>query len=117
MTGEMLPAYRRQLLAGTAELVKPLSERRPASIAEVVTLPDPKQIEWVGELKSPRLLLVLCEIPAIEAPQALLQPTLLLDNAQDPGNVGTPLRTCDRMGIKQTLCTEECVDIYSPKVL
>ena len=114
LIGEMLPAYRCQLLVGTEELVEPLLERCPESIAEAVILPDPKQIERVSGLKSPRPLLALCEIPTIEAPQAIQQPTLLLDDVQDPGNVGTLLRTCDWMGIRQVLCTEGCADVYAP---
>ena len=117
LIGEMLPAYRCQLLVGTEELVEPLLERCPESIAEAVILPDPKQIERVSGLKSPRPLLALCEIPTVEAPQAIQQPTLLLDDVQDPGNVGTLLRTCDWMGIRQVLCTEGCADVYAPKVL
>lgn len=40
-----------------------------------------------------------------------------LENINDPGNLGTVIRTCDWFGIKQILLSEECADIYNSKVL
>lgn len=40
-----------------------------------------------------------------------------LDGIQDPGNLGTILRTCDWYGIKKIICSEDTVDIYNPKVI
>ncbi len=42
---------------------------------------------------------------------------LALDNIKDPGNLGTILRTADWYGIKQVICSSDCVDIYNPKVI
>lgn len=42
---------------------------------------------------------------------------LILDSLQDPGNVGTIIRTADAAGITAVILTKGCVDIYSPKVL
>jgi TrmH family RNA methyltransferase len=42
---------------------------------------------------------------------------LLLDGVQDPGNVGTILRTAAAFGVDQVLLADECADIWSPKVL
>lgn len=42
---------------------------------------------------------------------------LILDRIQDPGNVGTLLRTAEAAGIKTVVCTKGTVDIYSPKVV
>lgn len=40
----------------------------------------------------------------------------ILDNLQDPGNVGTILRTCDALGINSVfLCS--CCDLYNPKTI
>ena len=43
--------------------------------------------------------------------------SLLLDNIQDPGNLGTIIRTADWYGIQNVLCSETCVDFYNPKVI
>lgn len=40
-----------------------------------------------------------------------------LDGVQDPGNVGTILRTADALGLEGVLLSADCADPYSPKVL
>ena len=42
---------------------------------------------------------------------------LLLDTLQDPGNVGTLIRTAAAFGIDQVILSPTCVDIYNDKVL
>lgn len=42
---------------------------------------------------------------------------LLLDELQDPGNMGTIIRTADAFNIDGILITEGCVDPYNPKVV
>lgn len=42
---------------------------------------------------------------------------LILENLQDPGNMGTIIRTADAAGFQAVLCTEGTVDIYNSKVL
>lgn len=42
---------------------------------------------------------------------------LILDKIQDPGNLGTILRTADAAGISTVICTKGTTDIYSPKVV
>ena len=43
--------------------------------------------------------------------------TLVLDNINDPGNLGTIVRACDWFGVKQIICSRDTVDIYNPKVV
>lgn len=42
---------------------------------------------------------------------------LVLDTIQDPGNLGTIIRTADWFGINTILCSRETTDAYSPKVV
>lgn len=42
---------------------------------------------------------------------------VLLDGIQDPGNMGTLIRTCAAAGIKGILLTKGCTDIYAEKVV
>ena len=42
---------------------------------------------------------------------------LALEDIQDPGNLGTMLRTAEAMGIKGVLLSAGCTDAYSPKVV
>ena len=42
---------------------------------------------------------------------------LALDGVQDPGNLGTIIRTCDWFGIHHIICSRETADCYNPKVV
>lgn len=42
---------------------------------------------------------------------------LVLDNLQDPGNLGTLLRTADAVGVDGVVLTNNCVDLYNPKAV
>lgn len=42
---------------------------------------------------------------------------VVLDCVQDPGNLGTILRTIDSIGLKQVILSKGCGDIYNPKVV
>ena len=43
--------------------------------------------------------------------------TLVLETVQDPGNLGTILRTANAFGINTVILTGECADIYNPKTI
>ena len=40
-----------------------------------------------------------------------------LDGVQDPGNLGTIIRTCDWFGIHHIICSRDTADCYNPKVV
>lgn len=42
---------------------------------------------------------------------------LVLNNLQDPGNLGTLIRTADAVGIDGVVLTNNCCDLYNPKVV
>lgn len=69
----------------------------------------------ISPMESPQGALFLCRLPEKKA----YVPTpgcLLLDGIQDPGNLGTILRTADALDIPVTLL-EGCADPYSPKTV
>ena len=69
----------------------------------------------VSAMEAPEGALFLCEMPEEEEP--VLRPgTLVLDGIQDPGNVGTILRTADAFGVP-VLLSEGCADAYNPKTV
>lgn len=43
--------------------------------------------------------------------------TLALDGVQDPGNLGTIIRTADWFGITDIICSETTADVWNPKVV
>jgi TrmH family RNA methyltransferase len=75
-----------------------------------------------GELKKISGLQTPNEVIAIIRQQKSLRPsgedfTLYLDTVQDPGNLGTIIRTCDWFGVQQIVCSAGCADRYNPKVV
>lgn len=40
-----------------------------------------------------------------------------LENVSDPGNLGTIIRTCDWFGVSDLILSDDCADIYNPKVI
>lgn len=73
-------------------------------------------IERLAESKTPQDIITLVNIPSEELtlPTA---PTLALDNINDPGNLGTILRTAYWFGIEDIIVSEDTADIYNSKVL
>ena len=72
-------------------------------------------MESISPMQSPQGALFLCRLPerAEFVPQKGM---LLLDGIQDPGNLGTMLRTADALDIPVCLL-EGCADAYSHKVV
>ena len=71
-------------------------------------------MESISPMQTPQGALFLCRLP--EKTAYCPQPGLLLDGIQDPGNLGTILRTADALDVPVTLL-EGCADPYSHKVV
>ena len=72
-------------------------------------------MESISPMQAPQGALFLCRLP--EKQIFVAKPgMILLDGIQDPGNLGTMLRTADALGIPVTLL-EGCADPYSHKVV
>ncbi len=72
-------------------------------------------MESISPMQSPQGALFLCRLP--EKTEFVPAPgMLLLDGIQDPGNLGTMLRTADALGVPVALL-EGCADPYSHKVV
>ena len=77
------------------ELKRASSQVTPSEVIAVVAYPESK-------------------IPPIDSFGKII---LVLDRIQDPGNLGTIIRTADWFGIKHIICSEDTVDVYNPKVV
>ena len=77
------------------------------------------ELEKISALKTPQGILALVEMPNNETfnEDKTNGITLVLDGIQDPGNLGTIIRTADWFGFLDIVCSENTVDIYNPKVI
>lgn len=72
-------------------------------------------LDSLSTMDAPQGAIFLCRMP--EEPEFVPKPgTLLLDGLQDPGNLGTILRTADALGTSAVLL-EGCADRFSPKTV
>ena len=75
----------------------------------------------ISTLTKPQQVLAIIRIPTRPITPPLELPndtfTLMLDNIQDPGNLGTIIRTADWFGFNQLICSIDTVDAYNPKVV
>lgn len=69
----------------------------------------------ISPMETPQGALFTCHMPE-ETPLAIRPGSLILDGLQDPGNLGTILRTADAFGVPVCL-TGGCADPYNPKVV
>jgi RNA methyltransferase, TrmH family len=83
---------------------------------EVIGLSD-GLLRDLGLVDTPSGLLAVALMPSAIAAVNLGKDAILLDGVQDPGNVGTLLRTAAAAGIKQALLSPGCACAWSPKVL
>ena len=94
-----------------------LSEGVQANVPEGVRLVvvPADVMESISPMQTPQGALFLCRLP--EKTEFIPKPgMLLLDGIQDPGNIGTILRTADALEIPVALL-EGCADPYSHKVV
>lgn len=82
-----------------------------------VTAVDEAVLKQISALTTPNQAMALLNIP--EPTPAVLKGvvTIALETIQDPGNLGTIIRIADWFGIKQVICSPDCVDAYNPKTI
>ena len=74
-----------------------------------------RELKKISLLQHPKDSVAVCELRNQSPISADIQ--LVLDNIQDPGNLGTIIRLADWFGIEQIICSENTVDFYNPKVI
>jgi TrmH family RNA methyltransferase len=75
------------------------------------------ELEKISALATPNQVLVLFKKVAIASIYAKGKINLLLDNIQDPGNLGTIIRIADWFGISNIICSAHSAELYNPKVV
>lgn len=82
-----------------------------------VTLVSESEMERITALSTAPELLAIVRQPSTQVTIGENEPVLVLDRIADPGNLGTLIRTADWFGIRQIVCSPDCVELYNPKTI
>lgn len=78
------------------------------------------ELDKISTLQTPQGILALVHLPKnpiLDTKQLKNNFSLVLDGIQDPGNLGTIIRTADWFGFKQIICSLNTVEVYNPKTV
>jgi TrmH family RNA methyltransferase len=84
--------------------------------AEVLPLSD-ALFNQLSSVASPTGVIAVITTPRREAPPDMLETCVMLEDLQDPGNLGSILRSCAAAGVKQIFLSKASVNAWSPRVL
>jgi len=107
----------RQLIATNEWLTE--NQISESAISGEIIRAEMTEISRISTLETPSPVMAVMDMPQNqlvinEISQAW---TLALDTIQDPGNLGNIIRTADWFGIRNIICSMDCVDCYNPKVV
>ena len=71
----------------------------------------------ICDTETPQGVAAVCEKRIDSMENTKMEKLLLLDRVQDPGNLGTLIRTADAAGMDAIILGEGCADPYNPKVV
>ena len=87
------------------------------SSTRIVTVPE-ELLQWVSPVQQPQGCLFSCRMQTEELPARLEgKRYAVLDGLQDPGNVGTILRTAAAFSFDGVFLTRGCADLWNPKTI
>lgn len=83
-----------------------------------VQVPD-ELFSRISETESPQGILAVAEKPVYDKKEIIssIKRVIALENIQDPGNLGTIIRSADACGFDAVLLSKDSVDPYNPKVI
>ncbi|AGK55153.1 TrmH family RNA methyltransferase [Bacillus sp. 1NLA3E] len=82
-----------------------------------LTLVTVEVIKSLSDTETPQGVIAICRQEQEKNTDIIKKTYLLIDSVQDPGNMGTMIRTADAAGIDAVIVGNGSVDIYNPKVL
>lgn len=76
-------------------------------------------IKKISSLSTPSEIIGIFQMPDYQTDKDYISGnlSLVLDDIQDPGNMGTIIRTADWFGIKNIFCSKGTVDVFNPKTI
>lgn len=102
-----------------AEGAKCVEELRSCFELQLLITPDnasSTEIEQMSSMRTPQGVIGVFR-KRHSLPPDFGKLIVALDGVQDPGNLGTIIRTCDWFGVRDILCSHDTADCYNPKVI
>lgn len=120
VVGDLLGKFPCRLLAATPEFLA--AQPTYAAHADLVVSCDAENLHRASLLQAPRPVLAVFDkarfhAAGIPSPNPERELVLLLDEVQDPGNLGTIIRLADWFGLRHIICSPACADAFAPKVV
>lgn len=107
--GELLKTFRAEMIIGSVATDLPITHTATAT-----------EMEQMSSLRTPQGIIAvfhrdgaLFSGKQTEGADAIVA----LDGIQDPGNLGTIIRTCDWFGVRQIVCSPDTADCFNSKVV
>lgn len=77
------------------------------------------ELKKISVMSAPNQVLALVKIfkPKLNVNDLVDSLIIGLEDVQDPGNLGTIIRTADWFGINNIICSDKCADFFNPKVI
>ena len=107
----VLEAYKQGLVE---ELILEKEEVFPISIDNIVYMPM-ELINKISSVETPQTVMALCKKK--EESDELGNHILLVDDVQDPGNLGTIIRSAVAFNVDTVVLSNNTVDLYNPKTI
>jgi RNA methyltransferase, TrmH family len=82
-----------------------------------VTIVTEDVMKEICATETPQGIAAVCEQFSYDNIDWTQANVLLIDAVQDPGNIGTMIRTADAAGMDAVILGEGCADLYNPKVI
>jgi RNA methyltransferase, TrmH family len=107
-----------KMLIAKPEFLRSLSDDMKQYAKEIEDI-SYEELKRISTLKTPHNALAVVPFTdrILDSNDILKGLTVALDFVQDPGNLGTIIRAAAWFGIKNIVCSPECVDVYNPKVI
>lgn len=107
-----------KLICATADWLNENEQEIQTAGAEVIET-DANEMKKISALKTPAGVLAVVEIPDYKPDENVIRNSysIVLDDLQDPGNLGTIIRIADWFGFNNIFCSPDTADVYNPKVV
>jgi TrmH family RNA methyltransferase len=114
----LLAKIKIKTLVANSEFINSLSEIQIRFIDEIEEV-SYEELKHISSLKTPHNALAVVPVPEriMNISEIMKQLCVAIDFVQDPGNLGTIIRAASWFGIRNIVCSSDCVDLYNPKVI